>query len=104
MVVTLGSLRVSTGAAVAVAAVMTAGTASVHGLAIASLEGIAMQTAAIKNLPVFVVNGDHLEEFLPVTLSPARHTFSSFQPSGGQFRFRNDRSGAIEIRSYVIHN
>jgi len=40
--------------------------------------GITMQTAAIEDLPVFVIDGDHLEKLLSVTLSPASCTFPSF--------------------------
>ena len=64
---------------------------------------IAVQTATIENLTVFVVNGNHLEEFLLVTLSTAGWTLSSLQASGRQFRFRNDRSSAVEIGTNVVH-
>ena len=60
------------------------------------VEGLAIQAPAIENLPFFI-DGDRLEQFLLVTLSPACHTFTSFRPGGGQVRFRNDRSGAVEI-------
>ena len=64
---------------------------------------IAMETATIENLTLFVVNGNHLEEFLLVTLSAAGRTLSSLQAAGRQFRFRNDRSGAVEVGSNIIH-
>lgn len=72
-------------------------------LAVLDVEGVAVQTPTVENLPVFVINGDHLEQFLLETLSAACHALSAFQPGGGQCRFRNERPCAIEIRSYVVH-
>lgn len=64
---------------------------------------IAMETTTVENLTIFVVDGNHLEEFLLVTLSAAGWALSSLQAAGRQFRFRNDRSGAVEIGSNVVH-
>jgi len=66
------------------------------------LEGVAIETPAVENLSR-LVQGDHLEELLTVAFSTTSHTLSSFRSGDGQFGFRHDRSGAVEIRSEIIH-
>lgn len=99
-VVTLGPLKFSTRSAIVA---VTAGVVLVILAAAVVVQGIAMETATVENLSLLVINGDHLEQFLLVTFPTASHTLPSLQPGGGQFRFRNDGSRAIEIGSYVIH-
>ena len=67
------------------------------------VEGITVEATAVENLPFLVVDGDHLEQLLLVTSSSAGHAFTPFQPGRGQFRFRDYRPGAVEIRSQIIH-
>ena len=50
-----------------------------------------------------VVNGDHLEQFLPEALLAAFDAFSTLSPQLLKLGSVHNRTGSVEVSSYLLH-